>query len=196
MLCTGVPGDSTNCTGECPWRSPASVHHHRPNLGRCDAVFTCHHHRTINARFGVPFALPHCAAPSHHRHVDAVNRAALSPRPTSPSSRRAASLSSVPPHCCPVHSLRVPGGRSDVGVTLPRPACEPAWCRSHFSPGLPCMATGSASETSTTLGEGGRARRVELRNQMIWSGCTLQPLAVGPNINYNEMMIKRQAYNE
>ena len=44
--------------------------------------------------------------------------------------------------------------------------------------------------------EGGGARRVGLRNQMMWSGCTLQPLAVGPNINYNEMMIKRQAYNE
>ena len=43
---------------------------------------------------------------------------------------------------------------------------------------------------------GGGARRFGLRNQMIWSGCTLQPLAVGPNINYNEMIIKRQAYNE
>ena len=154
-------------------------------------MIACHHHCTINARFGVPFALPHCAAPSHHRHVDAVNSGAPSPRPTSPSSRRAALLSTVPPHCCPVHSLRVPGGRSDVGVTLCRPACEPAWRRSHFLPGLPCMATGSASETSATLGgEGGGARRVGLRNQMMWSGCTLQPLASGPKINYNEMLIK------
>ena len=31
---------------------------------------------------------------------------------------------------------------------------------------------------------------------MMWSGCTLQPLASGPKINYNEMLIKRQAYNE
>ena len=31
---------------------------------------------------------------------------------------------------------------------------------------------------------------------MMWSGCTLQPLAGGPKINYNKMMIKRQAYNE
>ena len=31
---------------------------------------------------------------------------------------------------------------------------------------------------------------------VMWSGCTLQPLASGPKINYNEMLIKRQAYNE
>ena len=152
-------------------------------------MIACPHHRTMDARFGVPFALPHCAALSHHRHVDAVNSGAPSPRPTSPSSRRAALLSTVPPHCCPVHSLRVPGGRSDVGVTLCRPACEAAWRRSHFLPGLPCMATGSASETSTT--PGGGPRKVGPRNQMIWSGCTLQPLAVGLNINYNEMIITR-----
>ena len=57
------------------------------------------------------------------------------------------------------------------------------------------MAIGSASETCATLG-GGAPRRVGLRNQMMWSGCTLQPLASGPKINYNEMLIKRQAYND
>ena len=59
------------------------------------------------------------------------------------------------------------------------------------------MATGSASETFATLGGGGGGpRRAKLRNQMMWNGCTLQPLANGPKINYNEMVIKRQAYNE
>ena len=195
-LCTKRPGDSANSSGDYPWRSRSSVHHHRPNIGRCDAAFTCHHRCTIIARFGVPFALPHRTVPSHHLHVDAVHRAAPSPRPTSPSSRKAASSSLIPPHCWPVHSLSVPGGRSASVITLPRPTCEPAWCRSHFPPGLPCMATGSASETSATLGERGGARRGGLRNQMMWSGYTLQPLASGPKINYNEMLIKRQAYNE
>ena len=114
QLCTGCPGDSANCSGDCPWRSPSSVHHHRPNLGRCDVAGSGRHHCTINANFGVPFALPHCAAPSRHQHVDAVNPAAPSQRPASPSSRRAALSSAVPPHCCPVHSLSVPDGRSGV----------------------------------------------------------------------------------
>ena len=147
-LCTGYSGDSANCSGDCPWRSPSSVHHHSPNIGRCDAAFVYHHQRTINARFGVPFALPHCATPSHHHHVDAVNRVTPSQRPASPSSRRAALSSIVLLHCCSVHSLYVPDGRSGAGVTLYRPA--------------------------------GGARRVGLRNQMMWSGCTLQPLASGP----------------
>ena len=73
VLCTGCPGDSANCSGDCPWRWPSSVHHHRPNLGRCDAASSCRHHCTITTRFGVPLALPHCTAPSHHQHVDAVN---------------------------------------------------------------------------------------------------------------------------
>ena len=154
-LCTGCSGDSANCSGDCPWRSPSSVHYHRPNLGRCDAAASCHHQCTINTKIGVPFALPHRTALSHHRHVDAVNRTAPSPRPTSPSSRRAASSSQIPPQCWPVHSLSVLDGRSGIGVTLHHPACEPAWRRSHFPPGLPCMATGSASETSATLEEGG-----------------------------------------
>ena len=33
-------------------------------------------------------------------------------------------------------------------------------------------------------------------HRVIWSGCTLQPLASGPKVNYNEMLIKRQAYNK
>ena len=107
-LCTGYPGDSANCFGDCPWRSPSSVHHHRPNLGRCDVAGSGRHHCTINSKFGVPFALPHCAAPSRHQHVDAVNLAAPYQRPASPSSRRAA-LSSKSHHtaaeCIPSPSL-------------------------------------------------------------------------------------------
>ena len=141
----------------------------------------------------MPFALPHCTAPSHHRHIGAVNRLAPSQRPASPSRRRAALSSTVPPHCCPVYSLSIPGGRSAIGFTLSLPACEPAWHRSHFSPGLPCMAP---QRYVQCFGGGGGPRRVGLRNQMMWSGCTLQPLANGPKINYNEMIIKRQAYNE
>ena len=159
-LCIGCSGDSPNCPGDCPWRSPSSVHHHRPNLGRCDAEVTCRLHFAINTKIGVPFALPHCAAPSHHRHVDVVNRTVPLQCPASPSSRRAALSSVVLPHCCSVHSLSVPGGRSTVGVTLSSPPCELVWHRSHFPPGLPCMATRSASETCATLGGG--ARRVGL----------------------------------
>ena len=125
-LCTGCSSDSANCSSDCPWRSPSSVHHHCPNIGRCDAAFVCHHQRTINARFGVPFALPHCAVLSHHHHVDAVNLATPSQRPASPSSCRAAMSSAVPPHYCPVHSRYVLDGRSGDGVTLCRLACEPA----------------------------------------------------------------------
>ena len=108
-LRTGCPGDSANCSGDCPWRSPSSVHHHRPNIGRCDAEVTCRLHCAINARFGVLFTLPHCAAPSRHQQVDVVNPAMPSQRPAPPSSRRATLSSAIPP-CCPVHSLSVPGG--------------------------------------------------------------------------------------
>ena len=38
-LCTGCFGDLANCSGDCPWRSPSSVHHHRPNIRKCDAAF-------------------------------------------------------------------------------------------------------------------------------------------------------------
>ena len=131
--------------------SPKNINMKSPTLHNLH----CHHtrlHITINTRIGVPFALPHRIALSHHCHVDVVNRTAPSPRPISPSSRRAASSSQIPPHCWLVHSLSIPDGRSGAGVTLHRPACEPTWHRSHFPPGLP----GSASETFATRGGGGQ----------------------------------------
>ena len=93
----------------------------------------------LTPKLGVPFALPHHTVPLYHQHVDAVNFAAPSQRPASPSSRSAALSSEIPPHCCPVHSLSVPGGRSAIGFTLFPPACRSAWHRSHFPPGLPCL---------------------------------------------------------
>ena len=154
--------------------------------------------RTINTRIGVPFALPHCAAPSHHHHVDAVNLAVPSQRPASPSSRRAASSSH-----CPTALL---------SSALPVRPWWTIWPRRHsffvlrvnlhgaghtFRQACPVYGDRERlRDICNAWGGGGGARRVELRNQMMWSGCTLQPLAVGPNINYNEMIIKRQAYNE
>ena len=58
------------------------------------------------------------------------------------------------------------------------------------------MAIGSSSETFATLGGGGAPRRVGLRNQMMRSDYTLQPLAGGPKLTTMKCMIKRQAYNE
>ena len=154
-LCTGCSSDSPHCSNDCLVQLPSSVHHHRPNIGRCDAEVTSHLHCAITARIGVQFALPHCATPSRHQHIGAVNLATPLQRPASPNGRRAALSSTIPPHCYLVHSLSIPSARSAVGFTPFPPACEPAWRKSHFPPGLPCMATGSASETFATLWGGG-----------------------------------------
>ena len=142
-----------NCSGDCPWRSPSSVHHHRPNLGRCDAA----------ARFAIIAPLtPNLGCHLHYP---------IAKRPLVPACRccesccaiAAPSIAQRPQGCTVVQNptallpsafpVRL-GGRSGVGITLCRSCIEPIWHKSHFPPGLPCLAAGSASETSTTLGGG------------------------------------------
>ena len=103
--CIGVPAGRLGCARAMHWslcrrsgvlwRMPIAIallpHHHRRNLGRCDVEVACHCHRAINGASGAECASPHRATPSRHQHSGAVNLAARSQLPTSPSSRRAAS---------------------------------------------------------------------------------------------------------